>query len=259
MSQQETGSVADVKPFSIRQYVLASRRSCILHNWPFSEKYLQMCLNHGVRDVLPPFESLKGCNSNLMPSPNDIDSIGEFGKTEVQHHLIQPQQNVKHDSDLFSHGEGNKVTNDCSRRDYLSSHEEGNQPEKFNLSQSAAARCSIHVHKSRPSFSSSKAVKGKCRRRGRGRCKKRSMVDILAESRHCTLEEIYRGNKLCYTEKVVEGYQQMVRFENISRSELTGGNEDHEVANNIDHMTGRGPLLLKFKLNRCNVNQNNIN
>jgi hypothetical protein len=29
-----------------------------LTNWPFSLKNLQLCLKHGVKDVLPPFQSL---------------------------------------------------------------------------------------------------------------------------------------------------------------------------------------------------------
>ncbi|KAG6472787.1 uncharacterized protein LOC122028873 isoform X1 [Zingiber officinale] len=43
--------------FSIRNYVLASRRrSCIETSWPFSQQFLQICMKHGVKNLLPPFE-----------------------------------------------------------------------------------------------------------------------------------------------------------------------------------------------------------
>ncbi|KAJ8754957.1 hypothetical protein K2173_015469 [Erythroxylum novogranatense] len=44
--------------FSIRNYVFTSRSKDINNNWPFSLKNLQLCFKHGVRDVLPPFQSL---------------------------------------------------------------------------------------------------------------------------------------------------------------------------------------------------------
>ncbi|PNX99074.1 hypothetical protein L195_g022335 [Trifolium pratense] len=146
MGNSEAADV--VKPFSIRQYVLACRQKSVSHSWPFPNKYLQMCLNHGLKDVLPPFESLK---------------------VKVQQHVIeQNQQNIKNECDFnVSHGEVSykKVT------------KEYEWPSTFTLNQS-----SIHVHKILPS----KLMKDK-RKRRKGRCKKRSMVDILAVARHSTL------------------------------------------------------------------------
>ncbi|TKY50602.1 hypothetical protein E2542_SST22106 [Spatholobus suberectus] len=254
---QQTGSEVDVKPFSIRQYVLASRHRSILRNWPFHEKHLQLCLKHGLKEVLPPFrrqilvaEPLKGC-SNLMHSQNDNNKEADFCKAEVPHLIDDQPPNIKNEG-------GYKVTN------HPSSYEERNQHNcsniSANLSQPAdtsTLQSSTHVHKSLPSF---KAVKDK-RRRRRGRCKKRSMVDILAVARHSTLEEIHRMNKFCYAETVIEGCQQTVPYKNFSKSELAGedsyrkaGSENHGVAN-VD-MAAKGPLLLKFKLNGCNVNRN---
>lgn len=34
-------------------------------NWPFSDKFLQLCLKHGVREVLPPFEPVAAVRHNL--------------------------------------------------------------------------------------------------------------------------------------------------------------------------------------------------
>lgn len=47
--------------FSIRDYVFRTRRKDIKTNWPFSQKNLQLCLKHGATDLLPPFQSVKGC------------------------------------------------------------------------------------------------------------------------------------------------------------------------------------------------------
>ncbi|KAL2323864.1 hypothetical protein Fmac_022922 [Flemingia macrophylla] len=237
---QQTGSEADVKPFSIRQYALASRHRSTLHSWPFHEKHLQLCLKHGLKEVLPPFvtknslaEPLKGC-SNLTYSRNDDSQEVDSCKAEVPDFIDDHLQCIKNECD-------------CKVANPFSSHEEGNQHKGIisaNLSQPAEActfQSSTNVYKSLPP---SKAVKDK-RRRRRGRCKKRSMVDILAVARHSTLEEIHRINQFC---------QQMVPYENISKSEVVSEDscckaesEDHAVAN-VD-MAAKGPLLLKFKLN----------
>ncbi|TKY50603.1 hypothetical protein E2542_SST22107 [Spatholobus suberectus] len=250
---QQTGSEADVKPFSIRQYVLASRHRSILRNWPFHEKHLQLCLKHGLKEALPPFrrqtllaEPLKGC-SNLIHSRDDNNKEADSCKAEVPHLIDDHPQNVKNECDY-------KVTN------HPSSHEEGNQHNcsiSANLSQPAdtcTLPSSTHVHKSSSLLPSFKAVKDR-RRRRRGRCKKRSMADILAIARHSTLEEIHRMNKFCYTETVIEGCQQTVPELAGEDSCRKAGSEDHGVAN-VDVVAAKGPLLLKFKLNGCNVNRN---
>ncbi|XP_052178351.1 uncharacterized protein LOC127792067 [Diospyros lotus] len=44
--------------FSIRDYVSGARSKDIQTNWPFAQKNLQLCLKHGVGDLLPPFQPL---------------------------------------------------------------------------------------------------------------------------------------------------------------------------------------------------------
>ncbi|XWS11454.1 hypothetical protein CRYUN_Cryun38cG0084200 [Craigia yunnanensis] len=44
--------------FSIRDYVFTARSKDIKKNWPFSPKKLQLCLKHGLKDPLPPFQPL---------------------------------------------------------------------------------------------------------------------------------------------------------------------------------------------------------
>lgn len=155
-----------------------------------------MCLNQGItiKDVLPPMplaEPLNGC-SNLMHLGDDSKDAN-ICKAEVPH-LSEHPQNIKDECHLLSNGERYKVTD--HNRD---------SPSSPN-----------HVDKSSPTLASFKAMKDHKRKRGRGRCKKRSMVDILATARHCTLEEINKMNQFSYT--VIEGSQQMVPSENISKS-----------------------------------------
>ncbi|KAJ1400236.1 hypothetical protein SESBI_29796 [Sesbania bispinosa] len=302
LQPQTDSAQADAKPFSIRshhllylvllvfeeplahrQYVSAWRQKNISGNWPFPEKYLQMCVERGIKDVLPPFEPQKTSlaepfivSSNLMHSQNGNNSKdAEFCKTEEQQNALIKEhhpQNIKNECNLFSHGEGDKDTTNQSQDYFPSSHEEGNQPHygnvSVNLSQSQSVDTlpspPIHAHKSSPTLEvyKNKAKKEK-RKRGRRKCKKRTMEDILAEAKHCTIEESYR--KFCYNETVAEskGSQQMVPLENVPHdhqmgedSSRKGGSEIHQGANNAD-MTGKGPLLIKFKLNGCNVNRNN--
>ncbi|KAK9268950.1 hypothetical protein L1049_000716 [Liquidambar formosana] len=53
-------SIDDTKlpNFSIRDYVFTARNKDIKTNWPFSQRNLQLCMKHGVKDLLPPFQSL---------------------------------------------------------------------------------------------------------------------------------------------------------------------------------------------------------
>lgn len=56
-----------------RDYVFSARRKDITKNWPFSQEKLQVCLKHGVKQVLPPFQqrdALRKCNdARLVDDP----------------------------------------------------------------------------------------------------------------------------------------------------------------------------------------------
>uniref|UniRef100_A0A7N0TY30 Uncharacterized protein n=1 Tax=Kalanchoe fedtschenkoi TaxID=63787 RepID=A0A7N0TY30_KALFE len=54
---QLIASSVDVRNFSIRDFVLAARSKDIGTNWPFPDKHLKLCLKHGVKNLLPPFQS----------------------------------------------------------------------------------------------------------------------------------------------------------------------------------------------------------
>ncbi|PWZ44179.1 hypothetical protein Zm00014a_043604 [Zea mays] len=56
-SQDPRDLVQPYPKFSIRDYVFASRSKGIKRSWPFHPHSLQLCLERGVKDPLPPFES----------------------------------------------------------------------------------------------------------------------------------------------------------------------------------------------------------
>lgn len=60
--------------FSIRDYVFNTRGKDIKKSWPFSQKNLQVCLKHGAKDVLPPFQSLDSVR-NPSVAERVVDSL----------------------------------------------------------------------------------------------------------------------------------------------------------------------------------------
>ncbi|KAK6947162.1 hypothetical protein RJ641_000635 [Dillenia turbinata] len=52
--------------FSIREYVFTARSEDIKRNWPFSLESLELCLKHGVKDVLPPFQSIQSVRNQTF-------------------------------------------------------------------------------------------------------------------------------------------------------------------------------------------------
>jgi len=245
-----------------RQYVLASRHRNVLQNWPFHEKHLKLCLKHGLKEkeVLPPLGLQASLSEPLKDSSNLVYSSSDGNNNNKKEEADSCKAEVPH---LYGY-HSQTIQNDC---DYKV--KEGNQHNSCNISANLsepAYTCTLpsstHAHKRSPLLPPpSKAVKDKCRRH-KGRCKKRSMVDILAVARHSTLDEIHMMNKFYYAETVIEGCQQTVPYGNISRAEQEGedscrkgGSEDAcDGVANID-MAPKGPLLLKFKLNGCNLNR----
>ncbi|XP_047940978.1 uncharacterized protein LOC125188251 isoform X2 [Salvia hispanica] len=56
-------------------YVFNTRGKDIKNNWPFSQKNLQLCLKHGVKDVLPPFHSLGSVTNPTIDQQHAVDSL----------------------------------------------------------------------------------------------------------------------------------------------------------------------------------------
>lgn len=74
-----SNSDLDDNKFSIRDYVFRTRRKDIKTNWPFSQENLQLCLKHAAAtDLLPPFQSVKGCAvDNGLTDEDNIVTLEE--------------------------------------------------------------------------------------------------------------------------------------------------------------------------------------
>ncbi|KAG9159868.1 hypothetical protein Leryth_007868, partial [Lithospermum erythrorhizon] len=72
--------------FTIRDYAFSNRSKDIKTSWPFSGKSLQLCLNHGVKDLLPPFQSLGAVKKPATAQRSTI-ATSLFSK-ENQYHII---------------------------------------------------------------------------------------------------------------------------------------------------------------------------
>ncbi|KAI3510157.1 hypothetical protein L1887_25688 [Cichorium endivia] len=60
--------------FSIRDYVFGWRSKDVACNWPFSPTSLQLCLKHGVKNLLPPFETLDSLRDNSSISRFSLEN-----------------------------------------------------------------------------------------------------------------------------------------------------------------------------------------
>ncbi|XP_027933836.1 uncharacterized protein LOC114189473 [Vigna unguiculata] len=170
-------SGAAVKPFSIRQYVLASRHRNISQNWPFEEKHFQLCLKIGVKleDLLPLIEPGKTSQENPVKGCSKMHS---------------------------SNDDNSKETDSCNAE----------EPQDID------DQCNLKV------------INQFKRRRRKGKCKKRSMVDILAVARYSTSEEIHEMNKFCDAETVIEECQHDSMAEAVGEDSCRkGGSEDHVI------------------------------
>ncbi|KAI4334847.1 hypothetical protein L6164_013556 [Bauhinia variegata] len=216
MSSNGINTEADIKPFSIRQFVVSSRQKNIFVCWPFTEKYLQLCLNHGLKDVLPPIELPTKFAESIKDSSN-LDCCQDGNNAYIckveKPYLIEQQQNIKSELDFSSNEERSKVT----------SRDEEGSPQNCNVFSFVSPEADTFtkpssglIHKGMQRLSSCKRKKHKWRRRKGKFCKKKSMTEILAAAKHCTLEDLQRINELCYIGTGIEACHQMAPLENNS-------------------------------------------
>ncbi|KAJ7957310.1 Protein EMBRYONIC FLOWER 1-like protein [Quillaja saponaria] len=243
MSPNDNNIEEEIKSFSIRQYVLSSRQKSIFHSWPFPEKYLHICLNHGVSNVLPPLDelnhsdtqSVRGCFSCSQEDDKKVDLCKSKMQEPSDDDHIEQQLLIKEELELCN-DESKMSSQDLHLP--LSSNRykhEGENLVSCEISDIASTKTVSSVHWSNRALDSSKALRHK-RKRGRKKSKKRSMVDILAVAKHCTLEDVCRIRRVCCAENEIEGKEQIAHTEKNSTSEITEEflknpeRDDHEVA-----------------------------
>ncbi|KAL9147071.1 hypothetical protein ABFS82_13G151300 [Erythranthe guttata] len=80
--------------FSIRDYVFDTRGKDIENNWPFSQENLQLCLKYGVKDVLPPFQSLDSVRNPTTEKLVSDVKLSESDNRSVDEKLASNVQNI---------------------------------------------------------------------------------------------------------------------------------------------------------------------
>lgn len=75
-----------------RDYVFTARRKDLKTNWPFSQKNLQSCLKHGVKEVLPPFQSLDSVRNQPLKIRCTVEDENQSSLD-----IAAPSGHVRHD------------------------------------------------------------------------------------------------------------------------------------------------------------------
>ncbi|XP_071692628.1 uncharacterized protein [Rutidosis leptorrhynchoides] len=196
--------------FSIRDYVYNSRSKDIVCNWPFSQKTLQVCLKHGVKNLLPPFESIETLR-NTSSNEQIISSCDGKSNSET---ILEPKTSKKSQSYLQEDSgqtKSKKVIIDSSETVIKKCRIVGVEPMKEvtpmatkvcpvckNFSSSSNTTLNAHIDQclyksgelsTKQTANPKVVVKHRIKPR-----KMRLMVNIYKTARHCTVEELDARN-----------------------------------------------------------------
>lgn len=203
--------------FSIRDYVFSSRCKDITCNWPFSSESLQLCLDSGVKNFLPPFQSLDSVRSNSFVISNEETVSGFDGKSKVDQLVSQRrvEENLAQKKPKKSHTSSSQPTTKKCKFTMKSNSGieplESFTPNNFILSETMASKVcpvcktfssssntTLNAHidgclfeESSMNWTANSKIIVKHRIKPR---KTRLMVDIYKTAPRCTVEELDRRN-----------------------------------------------------------------
>ncbi|KAL5703243.1 hypothetical protein ACHQM5_028358 [Ranunculus cassubicifolius] len=173
-------------PFSIRNYVLEAREQDIRNNWPFHDRYLDICTKHGINGLLPPFESQDSSRYSSYGQHTQSccaqEGDGYIGpKKDSCVGVNKEKEFVKVESNTCIDEAVSEITKQMSP---LSLSVNKNQQGDSGLSSDI------------PSLSMEQTIKSFCKKRKKykGKRKKRSMAEIYADAKPCTLEDLVLAN-----------------------------------------------------------------
>ncbi|XP_020264259.1 uncharacterized protein LOC109840148 isoform X2 [Asparagus officinalis] len=194
--------------FSIRDYVFKSRSKDISTNWPFHEQLLELCLNNGINDLLPPLqppnlvrdhclrkevrpEQLPKCVENKTAFENEeseedveLEHLIRLPKERIEFKLNQSGQSDINASSVTSHDLSEKIAGEhLKKKCKMSSGKEISRLEDSVVVSDPMAS------KYNATREVTEFTKPKVKPR-----KKRLMVDIYTTAPHCTLEDLDRRN-----------------------------------------------------------------
>ncbi|KAI7758360.1 hypothetical protein M8C21_013721 [Ambrosia artemisiifolia] len=194
--------------FSIREYVFESRSKDIARNWPFSDKSLQLCLNYGVKNLLPPFQSLDSVRNypsisvcaveNRSPNEETISSINGKRNDKSQCYIEEDLDHTKSNSQpivkkfklVMKLNLGVESTEETAASKVC--------PVCKSFSSSSNTTLNAHIDSCLSEESSMKCIADlklkTVKHRGVKPRKMRLMVDVYKTAHHCTIEELDRRN-----------------------------------------------------------------
>lgn len=154
-----------------------------------------MCLSHGLKNVLPPFglhnelvseESSASHNGIILPNLNDPCSDQDYGDNDDKNVRVLKSESLPghHHHDPIEPMKKQNIMN-LGDSGLLKFNNE--EISKAMMKTNSTPEC---VKKSSQEVKCSSGMLLDRRRTRKGRCKKRSLAEILAEARHCSLEEI---------------------------------------------------------------------
>lgn len=128
-------NIYQLPKFSIRDYVFSTRSKDITNNWPFSQEKLQVCLKHGMTEVLPPFQPLDAlrelddppqekCNARLVDPEKSSNSDGKLYRPSDEFVFVDSDDGCDAKKLVVSGSQGDKdfpsTTQSCSDADSAS-------------------------------------------------------------------------------------------------------------------------------------------
>lgn len=138
--------------FSIRDYVFNTRGKDIKNSWPFSQENLQLCLKHGVTNLLPPFQSSDTLRNPSLESFQVSSFLSEKENTSNSNGEPSGQSDRVVLVDSRNAGCNPKLAEDCSNTNPSGSEGDKEFPSTIT-SQSCSAIDSVPTNKS-PSLES---------------------------------------------------------------------------------------------------------
>ncbi|KAF6176438.1 hypothetical protein GIB67_010075 [Kingdonia uniflora] len=188
MEPNDDSNINTSNSFSIRDYVAAAREKSICHNWPFPEEYLKLCMKHGVTRVLPPFEACDSpmrspswkkdaCNTYSLDDQEHVDSVSKSCLENIYEKEINSVGNDAYIDEAVCKISEPMYLLSLSTNKYEHGEESG-----LNSETSLQPLDLEHV----------KWLSCK-RKKRKGKSKKRSMVDIIAKAKPCSMEDVERN------------------------------------------------------------------
>ncbi|XP_056850334.1 uncharacterized protein LOC108824650 isoform X2 [Raphanus sativus] len=212
--------------FSIRDYAYSNRKkNKIENNWPFSPKSLKLVSTHGVTDPLPPFDEITSGKQIVshVQRGRDLAKLGlthqTIAKTRkgvcsqtrtVENGCTSVSKSTKEEIVLVAATTGNKHSKTCGRggggmvkSKEATSCDVGLESIIMASSKtcpicktfSSASNTTLNAHIDQCiSVDSSPVISKPNKTRGKPRMKVRTMVDIYASAKRCTLEDLDKRN-----------------------------------------------------------------